>query len=799
MFISTPIRHITCGSTVTPPRCDRRHGRAQRTRREGRYLAILAVALTASTITATVPAHAAEAPALPETGVAIAPADAAFFTATLRAREQIDLLTGSRAWASIRELPAVQRALESLEEQRTTPGSPLALVDTLMQLPENADALALLSDMVATDTFLYGEPSCVAFVKLTTKLQQAFRPIIRSEEIDFDAGLDLDTRTPSPGRVQPVLLQVAEAELSPEELQARLVLGTLAENIDLLVVPDLVWGFRTAQADTAREQLKRIEVLASLATQASPQLAEALERREVAGGEFVTFTLEADSLPLAALAREIAGDVADSPEADAVLERLGELRLVIAIGVVGDRVVLSLGDSTDHLAKLVTPAAAAGGLYQTEPLAPLRAAAEERITGISYLSEEMAKAITAGQVDLSPMLDSFADAARMAELPEEAVADVQQWLAGAAEWYAERLPVPGPWLAYSFLTDQGYEGFVWDWATNQPFDGSRPLGLVEHAGGTPLAVAVTRVKQDPRLFDDLGTFATRGWELFQQHALPAIDADEREEVEAAFEAFGPLAGRLLEVLRDKFVPAVGDGQVGLVLDAKTRVTRLQRDLPSSAEPLPVPEAAIVLPLADRERFVEGLNDLFALTDQIVAAARTLNPEAVPAGYRVPDPEETSVDAGRMWSFPMPRSGVDDRVRLTIGVGEKAAVFAVVPEHAARLLGGMPLETGRSLSQFEAPLATAAALDVAGLLDALQPWIAYGARYASVAERQGGEVDADEELAADDESDQAQEVLRHVDTVIEALKCLRTAVAETGERDGAVVTRWRNVIRDLPAE
>ncbi len=116
----------------------------------------------------------------------MAPADAAFFTATLRAREQVDLLVGSRAWASLLELPVVKRALDSLDEQRTTPGSPLALVETLMQLPVNADALALLSDMVATDTFLYGEPSCISFVQLTTKLQQAFRPAFGGERIDFD-------------------------------------------------------------------------------------------------------------------------------------------------------------------------------------------------------------------------------------------------------------------------------------------------------------------------------------------------------------------------------------------------------------------------------------------------------------------------------------------------------------------------------------------------------------------------------------------------------------------------------------
>jgi len=73
------------------------------------------------------------------------------------------------------------------------------------------------------------------------------------------------------------------------------------------------------------------------------------------------------------------------------------------------------------------------------------------------------------------------------------------------------------------------------------------------------------------------------------------------------------------------------------------------------------------------------------------------------------------------------------------------------------------------------------------------------RYWCVSERESGQVDPDEELAADDENEQAKEALQHVGVVVEAIKCLRAAVAETSFADDAVVTHWRNVIRDLPAK
>jgi len=39
----------------------------------------------------------------------------------------------------------------------------------------------------------------------------------------------------------------------------------------------------------------------------------------------------------------------------------------------------------------------------------------------------------------------------------------------------------------------------------------------------------------------------------------------------------------------------------------------------------------------------------------------------------------------------------------------------------------------------------------------------------------------------------------VKVVLEAMKSLRVAVAETSFRGDALVTHWRNVIRDMPAK
>lgn len=780
---------------------------------------------------------------LAASGVAIAPRDAAFFSATLRLREQWQRIESSNAYASILKLPAVRRALDSLEEQRTMPGSPLSMVDTFMSLPENIEARALVADMIATDTFVYGEPSCISFLQLVKKLQRAQQAaallnargfgggFMLEEEIELFDDSDEPEARAGGLRVRPVRLRADDRdrdagddvavleeekdaaddvgddggpgglmldEFDPEQVQKRLLAQTLVDNLDLLVVPDVVWGFRTAKADTAAAQLARLEALGKLLVQMNPEFEQALERRSVAGGEFLVVTLSGAQVPWQELQNELAGDLGDVPGLDKVFERLSSLAVVVALGQIGDRVILSIGGSLDHLAKLALPAGVRPGLLTTKPFEPLRRHADKPLTGISYLSGEMAAALATTADDLTATGETLAAAAETGELSEEAVDETRQWLADGAASLATRLPTPGPWLAYSFLSGEGYEGYAWDWAGNRWVDGAKRLDLLDHAGGAPLAVVALRLKADARFIDDVGAFLSQGLELLRKHGLPGFDDADFDELSRVDEALAPLATRLAETIRAKIVPAVGDGQMGFVLDAKAKVKRPHRDLPSSAEPLPLVEPALALPLVDPKLFREGLSDIFALSDELVAAIRRLDPEAVRPDYRVPDPEKQKVDAGAVWTFPLPNAGLDEQVRPTIGVGENAAVFSLVPAQAVRMLGANRLETGSSQADFEEPLAGAAALDFAGVVDAVRPWVLYAVRYGCALQREG-RLDSDEDLAADDETEQAKEALEVAGAVLEAAKCFRSAVAMSTVQDDALVTHWRNVIRDLPAK
>jgi hypothetical protein len=755
-----------------------------------------------------------------ETGLSMIPDDAAFVSATLRAREQYDRIVKSRAFQSLQALPGVRRALESLAEQRTQPGNPLSMVDAFMQMPENQQALDVLTSMVATDTFVYGEPTCIKLIELLQKVQQAqqaaniisgmsggglefsdfdgieFDQLQEDDEDDEEEDEDDDAAVRRRVRVRPARFQVLESagSLSAEELSAQLVIETIAANLDLLVMPDVVWGFRIADKAAATTQLTRVEQLLKLAAQTSPELADAVGRKKILGGEFVTFSFDPDVAALRDSLRQVEGL---EEEIEKIVDRLDAITAVFAIGIVGDRVIITLGDSTDHLEKLKVAGNGKQGLLATKPFAALLEHRGKPITGVSYASEPLMKAIAPSAAGIRQVAELSDTLVKAADLPAEAAADARRDLEATAAEYEKWLPEPGPWLAFSFLSEQGYEGYAWDWSKNSPFDGTKRLELLEHAGGAPLVAFVARAKTDVSRFDDVVTWVRRGWKFFEKHVVPTLDDDDgvRGRLADVKKQLFPLAESFVTIVRTKFVPAVADGQVGFIVDAKSKTKKLHRDLPAADAALPLLEPAIVLGVDDAKLFREGLSDLFALSDDLVDAVREIAPDSVPADYRVAEPEKAKVEGGTVWSWKLEKTGLDDQVRPTIAVGEEAAVLSLMPKQAERMIVESKLETGSQLTAFGDPLAAAVAIDSAGFVEALQPWVVYATRYGCVQDRDGS-VDPDTVLDATAENPQAKDALEQAKTVFEALKCLRVTVAESKVTPEATVTHWRNVIRDV---
>ena len=712
----------------------------------------------------------AAAPAA-EPGLALVPADAAFVSSTLRGREQFERIVGSNAFAALRELPAVSKAFEEIAKQQAQPGNPLTIAAMFLQMPENQQALALLADMVSNDTFVFGTPSWVQAAGLFKKVQQA-------QQAGNIAALGRGT----------------EFDLNQQQATARLIVEALAANTADIVIPDLVWGFQTTEKEAATTQLKRLELTLKMFTQAQPLLANAVTRQTIGKGDFVTLSVRPDPNLVRLAIADAVEDLDVEEEVDAILTRVAELEFVIAIGQLGDHVIVSIGGGTDHLEAL-------GGddnLLATEPFAVVRAADGKPLTGISYLSKPLAAAVMQSADDFKQAEKVISALAASGKLPAEAEAEAKELLEQLVAGYTSRLPLPGPWLAYSHLTDTGYAGEVWNWSQNLPWNGSQRLGLLEFVGGSPFAAIALRTETDPEAFEALVAWLAAANDFAAKYFLPAADDDARENFEAFEKHIQPLGSELADTIRAKFLPALKSGQFGLVLDAASTTKKLQQLLPASADPLPIIEPAVVLEITDEAKFRSGLSDLFELSDKLLEAIRKIDNNAVPSEYRIPSPTEKEVAGGKLWTFALPGSGLDEQVQLSIGIAEKVAVFSLVPEQVKRLLVAKPLKTASSLSAFDSNLAAAAALDWVGLIDAIEPWVIYGARCGLVQQAEG-RLDPEATIGAAVETDEAAESLAQVATIFKVARCLKAATAETSVENEATVTRWRNRIEDLPAK
>jgi len=710
-------------------------------------------------------AHTAEAADL---GIGLIPDDAAFLSSTLRGKEQYDRIVSSNAFASLKELKSVAKALDELAKQQTQPGNPMALAMMMMQMPDNQEAISLLQDMVSTDTFVFGTSSWVTVSKLFKKLQSA-QQAANIATLTKGTDLDLDT----------------DATLN------RLIAETLAANTDEIVIPDLVWGFHTTQVDAAKKQLDRIEGFATSMAQSQPMLADAVAREKIGTGDFITVTIKPDpNLIKMAISNTVKFD-GMKEELERILERVGELQFVVALGIVKEHVVLSIGGGTEHLE---TMGSTVGSLLDTKPFKVVRDSSEKPLTSIWYRSQKLAKAWETSPEDIEQAKKFASTVAKANELTPEATAEAEKLVEELLEGYVSRMPEAGPWLAYSYLTDTGYAGEEWNWAKNLPWNGSKPLSL-DHFGGDPLAVIALRTKTDPEQFEAFVSWANSLRQFVSNAIVSTGDDDTQEGFRTFDEKIVPLGEELTATVREKFVPALKNGQFGFVLDGKASTTKLQTSLPASTEPLPLIEPAIVLALDDDKLFREGLSDIFALSDKLLSVIREIDEDAIPSEYRIPDPEEQEAEGGNLWTFALPESGLDEQIQLSIGIGSNAAVFSFTPKQAERILAGSPIQLEGDFSQ---NLAAAAILDWVAFANAIEPWATYVIRCGGV-QQEKGTLDPSQTIGPDSETEEVTDALEQLATIFDVFRCLKSATAKTSIEEDATVTRWQNRIEDLPAK
>lgn len=719
-------------------------------------------------VAAAFPAGARAAdPVRESTSLKFAPGNAAFYTSFQRNAEQWNAFAKSNAYAKLLSMPVIQMGLAQATAFWNDPDNPqLTMIKAMLDMPENKELIELAKDAVSTEIFFYGDSGYADVIDLTNQLNR----IINGAQLEA--------------------LRTGE---DPPAAMMRQLITFLDKQGDKVKAPDTVIGFKLTDAKRAEKQLARLEKLLADALADQPDLKMRLKHEKIAGADFLSMSLDGTLIPWDAIPREELGKDAEAFEK--LVARVKKMTLVISLGVRDGYLLLSIGDTSEHLAAL-----GKGKLLADRPeLAPLHKAGDKRFTSIGYVSEEFAKkaaASSAGQFDdLVNMAKQGLPLSGLDEkLQKELIADAEALSADIKK----ALPKPGAVLSFTYLSPRGYEGFSYSYGDHSSVDGSKPLSILDHVGGNPILFVASREKSSPEDYQLASKWAAKGLYYFEQIALKEFDEKQRETYARLRKEAEPLVKRIGKATSDMLLPALADGQGAIVLEAKTTSDKWHQAMPPASKPLPLFEFAIVSGVSDAALLQKAFGEYYAVTQEALDKLHMALPDEIPEIKLVP-PKTKKVGAATVFYYDLPELlGLDKQIAPNAGLAKNVGVLSYSPAQTERLLTKTPPPMTGPLARRNQPLVAAMSFNFAGLIEGLSPWIDYGFEVA------GGLLIADEGEADLGEAGQVLQadagsmkfIQEQVAIGLDVLKCFRGISSATYLEGKTLVTHFEWQFQDL---
>ncbi len=725
---------------------------------------LMGLALCAVMLASVCTRSSAADPLKDATSLKFVPDTVAFYSVSLRMREIFDKVAASRAVAKLQQVPVVQMGLGMAMTQWQNPQFPqIAAIKQLLADPQNQQLIGMLTDAVSHELFVYGGADFGEAIALINELNMASN----AAQIEAAASGDME-QLPT--------------------IQFRKILEALDRRGDNLKLPALVIGAKLTDAAVAEAQLKRLETFLTAALAQQPALKERFVREQVAGAEFLTLRLDGSLVPWQMALQQAQG--VDPQQLQQLITKLTALKLAISLGVRDGYLLVSLGDNNQHLTQLGQQTL----LYDRAELAPIRAAANKPITGVTYASAAFIETAGSMENQLSQLGDVVTGLVSLTDLSDDLKNELNQDLDRLFAYVATHAPKPAAMSAYSFLTAEGWESFSYRWSTDGAWDASAKLTILQHLGGDPVAFWAARRKADPDQAEMLAELFTRLVYYAENIPLDQLDPDQRDVYAQVKEQILPLFDEMATVTRDKLVPAFADGQGAIVLDAKSVSDKWLAWMFTDNE-LPMLELGIVSGVSDAALVKEAFSAYFDIAQRMVDKLHELStgdlkdafPNEIPAMQLVP-PQSKDVGDGSVYYYALPAdSGLDAQLAPNAGLSKEFMVASLLPQFTARLLARTPLAGQGPLAQDDRPLAAAGHLDFPRLIDAIEPWIDYGLQVS---------MGFDPDGAA---GGPMGDVPQQVHDVLQVIRCFRGVSSATYLEANSTVTHAQVRFADLEQE
>ncbi len=269
-----------------------------------------------------------------------------------------------------------------------------------------------------------------------------------------------------------------------------------------------------------------------------------LKRTTIGGHSYLTFKLDGAMVPWdIGVVEKIRSLAATPDDGDKLIEHLKKTTLVISLGLRDDYLLLAIGPSTDVLARLGN----GKSLRSLPELAAVAKFADKRICSVGYLSKTLNEHFGQTKADIDNLLQTVKTLLPSLPVPDKLREDIAKDSAEmAADLKKAIIPEVGAMSSIGFLTPSGLESYAYDWSEHPELDSSKPLDLLKHVGGNPIAVLVGRSKVSPDAYDLLVKWMGIGYRYFEEYGIPQLKLElkpkERAEFEKVFAASEAAAG-----------------------------------------------------------------------------------------------------------------------------------------------------------------------------------------------------------------------------------------------------------------
>ena len=640
-----------------------------------------------------------------------APRDAAFFSASLHLKDQFQALAESNVAQRLMQTELAQSAVARARQELENPDSPAFMAWNMLQLPENQELLALLGDMFDNEVVAYGDQGWADLLSLVQSLsnQSNFSQIGNVAAGDFDA-----------------IVEQGDAA------GAHAIFQMLQERRGDLHIPQIVWAFHIDDAERAARQLKRLEVVVNLLLSQLDQPPPG-EIAPLRAGEFngLGWTIPFESVGLGSDGIgpmfEVLEQVETYPgEFDAFVNHLLQLQASIAVGVWRDYVIVSVANDFSHLEAL----GQGDFLAEAPEMQMLARHADRKILSMSYVSPAFLEAAASQDETFALMRDTASRVRENPNLPE----DLQERIINDVDEFTADLRTvsgkPGGQLGLAFSSPYGTEGVAYDWTEYPYIDDSRPLELLHHVGASPWFVLIGRSAGSREQFDVLAKWIERGFGYFVDFGVPQIEGEEEQaKARRAVEILTATGSQAAEVFREKLLPALADGQVGLVVDGEYRSRQPFAEMEPLDFEIAWPEPAAVVGVTDRDLLIEAAAELRVLVNEGYAQLREIEPEQF-TPFELPEPLSQSIPGGVMYFYSLPPGVVEEAIVPNVSLSDHVLAFTTTAAHSERLLEENDSFSNVQVIDVESPATTVVRLDFAAVWEDYGPLVAMGRGMAS---------------------------------------------------------------------